>query len=153
MPRPRGRTGDVRGVPADLATEVLEELVALLAAKAGDGRTFVRADATRLLREKWELDGRALDGFVLALERMPGLEKLGGGIYRLPPDAKAFATNRLWRYSLRLDLADAELLYTLLYRYRFEQDGDPLTPTLERHAKRLGAALKAIFPEGEEWPR
>ena len=150
MPRPRGPTGSVRGLPAQMATDLLVELVEMLAKQAKDGRTFVRHEAAQLLRKHWELEGRYLDGMILALERIPGIEQLGGGVYRLPPSPIIWATNRTWRFSIgRLSLADAQSLYRILMEEDLvDTETNLITHNLRRQTVRLRRALASVFGDG-----
>jgi len=153
MARARGKTGEVRGLPVALVNEVLEELVGLLIAKRPQDRTYSRAEARKLLEEKWELSGSALEGFLLALDRLPGNQALGEGQYRLPPNPRVWAANRLWRYTPgRMDLKDAWVLYEILRHWEYEGSGPPLTDNLKRQGRRLHAALSPLLPHTLAWP-
>lgn len=138
----RWPTGVVRGIPEEEATGILVELVGLL----GPG-AFTRTQARRLLEEKFELDGSKLEGMLFALDRMPGLEKLGNGRAKLPAEPKVWAAHRMWRYAPgRLNLADAQALYTILSEEIAAGKGDLMTPNLERQAHRLERALRSVLP-------
>jgi len=133
----------VAGMPDWLATDILVELVRLLAEGAADGRTFQRNQAAKLLRENWQLEGKSLDNVMQALGRMPGVEHPEYGDWRLPEGKpQVWAKHRLWRYPLRLNPAEAVALYSLLAEG--EKQG-ALPRGLSRQGRRMGAALKAIF--------
>lgn len=152
MARARGPTGTVRGIPAQLATQVLTELLVMLQEHGGEERVFVRHQASQLLEEHWQLDGRHLEGMLLALERMPGIRKLGGGVYQMPAEPELWVKNRMWRYGVgRVNLADAVVLYELL-RASAEQADNPLTPTLMRLGRNLGRGIAALGFELLPWP-
>lgn len=145
MRKPRGPTGSVRGLPPSLIDDVLAQLVEALVEKANDGRTFVRHQAAQLVRDIWELDEGRVEGIVYALTSMPGVESVGGGVYRLPEHApETWARNRNWRYSLgRIRLDDAAQLYLMF----LETDQEYLTPNMRRHFRRLRNALAGVFDD------
>lgn len=117
MPKARGPTGSVQGVPEDEVTNVLVEVVTRL---AEEGLDFERARAREIMEEVGVKESH-LDGFLFSLQRtIPGVENTGYGQYRLPEDWYAATRCRLFRYRpppidvlaalrLRDQLEDAEL--------------------------------------------
>lgn len=139
MPKPRGPTGSIRGIQQALAQDLLVRLVAELQMGAQDG-IFERAMAARIVRS-WGFDESIVDGFLLALERMPGVKNAGPGWLQLPPSPVQHALHRSWRFALgRADLADARALLEALQR-----SSGLLTPNLEKLEARLARAVPPLL--------
>ncbi len=135
----RGPDGSVRGVGEEVATEVLEALVAELLSVEPERR---RIEAAQLLRSRWSFEENLVDGFLWALARMPGVSAGRAGELFFDPDVQAYAKYRGWRIALgRADLADAS---TLLWALRDVKD-EHLTENLRRMRQRLRKAAEPLL--------
>ena len=114
--------------------------LALLEMAAGLPREFKREEAGAVL-ETMGLSPADRDAALQALKRMPGVETVRPGRYRMPRNKDAWINARLWRFTMpRLNAATAVQVLRELERAPAED----LDPDLYALTGRLKRALKGI---------
>mgnify|MGYP005827847365 FL=1 len=132
-----GQLGEIAGVPADIASDIMHRTVETLSKNKGG--EFAWGDAQALLRDEHKLKDNVLSAFMWALvRRTPGIERVSRGRYRVAGDP-ALCKHRDWRFSLgRVDVEGASILNDLLAEY---QGG---SSTLDSLKGRLSGALGSL---------
>lgn len=95
----------IGGVPREEATEILVAFAEKV------GTSFSRKEAIQVFRDviNGVFDADAREAFVMALHRMPGVEKVGTQ-YSVPPNWAKLLRHRHWHYLHRMDIETADWL-------------------------------------------
>jgi len=132
--KPRGKTGTAKGLPDEVVTALLRRVAKKL------GREFRREEAAVVL-EQQGLTADEIEGVLQVLKRMPGVQRQGPGVYRLPKNPAAWIKARGWRFTMpRLDTATAVQMLRALEGV----PGEELDPALYALTGRLKRALHGI---------
>jgi len=147
--RTRAKTGWVLGQDPEWVAEKLLDASEILMSPTNDSRSerlgggsWTRAEARIVLTEVG-VNKENADAMVHALCRVPGVKRIGHGLYASPHSMGRALRHRTWRIApRRLDMADAEDLLDLLEIY--EEEASYPSPGLVSLLNQLARALEGL---------
>lgn len=139
MTRPRGTTGDIRGMEEAAASALVLALVEYVQKELSG--TFTRAQLRKMLKERHGVGGEVAEGLIWAVVDLPFTTSEVRGVHRLDSRAALWAQHRLWRIpSGRIGVADA-LVIVRFVQDHWHPDGSPLPPGIKALYERCRKGL------------